>query len=359
MTSLYYSDDSPSYLKSAILASLAIHITVILVFYKAQSSHSRPTPEIVFSAELIPNPVPPKPIVKPAPSQIVAPPQKSEQPPVEQKQIFESEQDNASIKQQIRRGEDGQASQQKNNLEQQNSKASQISKQVSQEKLKLKEISKPIEAPKEKEIAKADSSNLNLKLKLDSSSLAELAADTAAKKESQTTEEKIQEAIQSAQSENQRSAINLKRSGSQDYLPDIPDGEVTLLNTKANKYAVFVRRVASQVFSNLRGSGWHSLSARDIRAINQDGVFEAILSPKGNLISVKLTTTSESARFDQVLQSAIQKGAKDPNPPNGAEADDGNIHFIFQARSWVQIQPSPRTGAPNERRWLVLGTGLE
>ena len=200
---------------------------------------------------------------------------------------------------------------------------------------------------------------MELKLKLDNHSLAEISASESKLSKEQSTEEQLQQAIQSNASNNQKSSINVSRLGSRDYLPDIPDGEVTLLNTKANKYAVFVRRVASQVFANLRGSGWSSLSAADIRAINQDGVFEAVLSPKGVLLSVQLTTSSESRRFDQVLRTAIQKGAKDPNPPAGAEAEDGNVHFIFQARSWVQIQPNARNGGMNERRWLMLGTGLE
>src|SRR5690606_20546577 len=53
-------------------------------------------------------------------------------------------------------------------------------------------------------------------------------------------------------------------SGAPDHLPSLPDGDITLLNTKANQFAVFVRRVATQVFGELRLTGWESLLASDI-----------------------------------------------------------------------------------------------
>lgn len=360
MTSLPSIEKPPGYLKSAIIASLAIHVLVIFGFWKAQNSYKRAVPEISFLAELVvppPSAMAPKANLREKPSQIVEPPVKSTETPPEDKQVFESDQDNASIKQQIRRGENGAANPQTSPPT--DSKPAPTTKKSTPEKTAAKSAPK-IEEKEPKAVAPLHSSAVKLKLKLDSDSLADLATDNIESKDEQkNSNQKLQEALQSNLNSNQRSSISLKRSGSQDYLPDIPDGEVTLLNTKANKYAVFVRRVASQVFANLRGAGWRSLSASDIRAISKESIFEAVLSPKGEFISLSLTSSSESKRFDQVLQQAIKNGAKDPNPPKGAEADDGNIHFIFQARSWVQFQPNPRTGTPNERRWLLLGTGLE
>lgn len=151
----------------------------------------------------------------------------------------------------------------------------------------------------------------------------------------------------------------LGKSGSNDFLPNLPDGDITLLNTKANQYAVFVRRVAQQVFSALRSSGWDSLMASDIQSITRFSTVRAVLNPKGQLISISLETASGSSRFDQVLSIAVKSGARDQNPPLSAALKDGNIHFIFQARSWSRNASHPRTGAPFERRWLLLGTGLE
>lgn len=151
----------------------------------------------------------------------------------------------------------------------------------------------------------------------------------------------------------------LGSQGSSDYLPSLPDGDITLLNAKANQYAVFVRRVATQVFAELRSQGWEMLHGADIRAATRFSVVRAILSPKGDLESVVIESSSGSQRFDRILQSSARAGARDANPPAGARASDGRIHFIFQARSWAEVVSEPRTGFPMERRWLLLGTGLD
>jgi hypothetical protein len=151
----------------------------------------------------------------------------------------------------------------------------------------------------------------------------------------------------------------LGTGGVTDYLPNLPDGDITLLNEKASTYAGFVRRVAVQVFTQLRSQGWERLSMGDIRHMNDFTTVEAVLSPTGQLVRTNLVETSGSSRFDSVLVQAVSFGAKDPNPPAGARASDGQIHFIFKARSWADMGSDPRSGAPSERRWLLLSTGLE
>ena len=148
-------------------------------------------------------------------------------------------------------------------------------------------------------------------------------------------------------------------NGINDYLPNLPDGDITLLNAKADQYAVFVRRVATQVFSLLRQSGWDMMSASDIMQIKKMSTVRAIMSPQGKLLSVTIEDSSGNSRYDEVLQAAAQKGTRDPHPPAGALASDGNIRFIFQSKSWVQGAVNARSGAPFERRWLLLSTGLE
>lgn len=147
--------------------------------------------------------------------------------------------------------------------------------------------------------------------------------------------------------------------GSTDYLPNLPDGDLTLLNTKADRFAVFVRRVASQVFGQLRSSGWEQLRPQDIHSMTDFTEVRASLSLTGELLSVRIVSTSGSSRFDEVVLSSAKRGVSDPNPPAEAAAADGTIKFIFRARSWSRYAGSPRTGAPMERRWLLLATGLE
>lgn len=147
-------------------------------------------------------------------------------------------------------------------------------------------------------------------------------------------------------------------AGSPDYLPDLPDGDITLLNTKANQYAVFVRRVATLVFSHMRSTGWETLLASDINRIGDFCTVRAILNKEGKLERVIIESASGSKRFDDTLALAVRKGASDPNPPQSALSEDGKFHFIFKSKSWSQMANNRRTGAPFERRWLLLATGL-
>ncbi|MCI5066255.1 TonB C-terminal domain-containing protein [bacterium] len=150
----------------------------------------------------------------------------------------------------------------------------------------------------------------------------------------------------------------LGNAGNSDYLPQLPDGDITLLNAKASRYAVFVRRVATQVFSNLRASGWESLSSADIRRMKDFSTVHVVLSPAGELLSISQEGESGSRSFDDVLREAVRAGASDPNPPPGALAADGKIHFIFKAKSWSQVGPSRGGRGIAEHRWLLLSTGL-
>jgi hypothetical protein len=154
-------------------------------------------------------------------------------------------------------------------------------------------------------------------------------------------------------------AAFLGTAGISDHLPNLPDGDITLLNAKANIYASFVRRVAIQVFTQLRSQGWEKLSAQQIRQLQGFSTIEAVLSPDGKFLRAQLIESSGSTAFDGVLNLSVQTGARDPNPPTGALAKDGLIHFIFKARSWSQIGVNRRSGAPTEQRWLLLATGLE
>ena len=147
--------------------------------------------------------------------------------------------------------------------------------------------------------------------------------------------------------------------GTPDYLPHLPDGDMTLLNEKADRFAVFVRRVATQVFGQIRSTGWAVLRARDIRDISGYATIIAVLSPEGDLIKTMLRSSSGSAKFDAALKQAVQVGARDPHPPPDAAAEDGNFYFIFKAKSWVKLSGNARGRGASERRWLMLATGLE
>ena len=147
---------------------------------------------------------------------------------------------------------------------------------------------------------------------------------------------------------------SLKPLGSSAYLPEIPDGDITLLNSKADRNAVFVRRVALQVFGAIRKRHWATLSASEISSIQQGAKIHAIMSAEGDLLKAFIETPSGSKNFDQIVKDAASEGTWDKNPPEKAKTPDGNIHFIFQARTWARFVGDNRT----EKRWLLLGTGL-
>jgi hypothetical protein len=144
------------------------------------------------------------------------------------------------------------------------------------------------------------------------------------------------------------------RSGSSDYLPNIPDGDLTLLNAKADRHAVFVRRVALQVFGALRRESWAELSYQSILRLKDYTTIRAVMSPNGHLLEVIFESGSGVGEFDNLVKKAAKIGAWDKNPPASARHADGNIHFVFKARSWSR----PMGEARREQRWLLLSTGL-
>ena len=162
-----------------------------------------------------------------------------------------------------------------------------------------------------------------------------------------------------AQESNKASAYkstleSVRSPGQSDFLPSIPDGEITFLNAKANAYAIFVRRVALQVFGALRKHSWSSLGRRDIASASSTTTIRATLSAKGKLLGIEQLSSSGSKGFDAVVKRASQEGAWDHNPPAGAKAGDGKIYFIFKSRSWTRAG----AGSHRERRWILLSTGL-
>jgi TonB family protein len=232
------------------------------------------------------------------------------------------------------------------------------------------QVSKAKKQPKKSTpVAKVSSQKHPPKLKLDSSSLfAKLEQDkfAAVKKQpakQEASPEKNEKVSDRVRETKLRSAVpfqrlsqpgGLSRYGSSAHLPNIPDGQLTLLNAKADRHAVFVRRVALQVFGKLKQLGWTNLSGGEINRIHGFAVVEAIMSPQGKLLGATVQDSSGLRKFDSTMLEAGEHGTWDQNPPESAKAADGNIHFIFKAKSW-----SVRYGdTGREKRWLLMATGL-
>jgi len=150
-------------------------------------------------------------------------------------------------------------------------------------------------------------------------------------------------------------------SGTSDYLPTLREGDITLLNTKAEMFAPFVRRVAMRVFQHLEirlkqairgGSG----GGREF------AVVEAVMNKQGQLVNARVVqreSNSTLAADRQLLAVTTPDVFFDSNPPPGAEANDGNIHFVLLVDLMVQTYQNPRTGAPSAGYNGVAGVGLD
>ncbi len=141
--------------------------------------------------------------------------------------------------------------------------------------------------------------------------------------------------------------------GTLDFLPDVREGDITLLNTKAEIFAPFVRRVAVRVFQNFLISLKRDLVGAAL-ATTETVEAEVVMDSAGEMIAFNVNRRSAriSLASDRRLQQACNDGFFDRNPPPGARAKDGTIHFVFQ--TIVQIAPTPR-GAGS---WVQMAAGL-
>ena len=132
--------------------------------------------------------------------------------------------------------------------------------------------------------------------------------------------------------------------GTLDYLPDVRKGNLTFLNTKASRFAPFVRRVAQRVFQHLLIRQRRNLQVDDVVAARNYVQIQAKLDDKGDLRGVTLHTRSGSYAVDESLLDACQQGAWDENPPPEAKSDDGFYHFIFRSRLNARFDASGLRG---------------
>jgi colicin import membrane protein len=152
------------------------------------------------------------------------------------------------------------------------------------------------------------------------------------------------------------------RPGISDFLPSIHEGDVTLLNTKAELFAPFVRRVAVRVFQHLEIALKQAARGRPGGSGREFAEVEAVMNRKGQMIDARLLQKESStnlAAYRELLGATQPDIFFDANPPPGAEANDGNIHFILVVDLQVQSATDPRSGAPATGFYGVAGVGLD
>ena len=136
--------------------------------------------------------------------------------------------------------------------------------------------------------------------------------------------------------------------GTYDSLPSVAAGKLTFLNTKADRFAPFVRRVGTRVFENLLIEQRKSLNATAILAARNSTTVRVILSPQGKLKDLEIVERSGSQSMDGTLLEALRAAAFDPNPPPDAAMDDGTYEFIFRAQVLASV--SSGSGGPKLQR---------
>jgi hypothetical protein len=147
--------------------------------------------------------------------------------------------------------------------------------------------------------------------------------------------------------------------GTPDYLPDVRQGSFTLLNTKADLFAPFVRRVGLRVFQTFSMDFKRRIFAGRVPAGREKVEVEAVMSPKGRRLQVVLRSRDGNLATDRVLLDALTEDVFfDENPPPKAVAEDGQIHFVFAIDAAVWYGRRDPAGPIEPGAQWLFGAGL-
>ncbi len=146
--------------------------------------------------------------------------------------------------------------------------------------------------------------------------------------------------------------------GTPDYLPDVRQGDFTLLNTKADRFAPFVRRVGLRVFQSFSMEFKQMIYAGSVPQGRDDVEIEAVMSPDGRRTDVYLKQRSGNLSSDRVLLGTLNDAIFfDHNPPSNAAAEDGRIHFVFALNASVWYGRDENGRLQPGGHW-IMGVGL-
>jgi outer membrane biosynthesis protein TonB len=146
--------------------------------------------------------------------------------------------------------------------------------------------------------------------------------------------------------------------GTPDYLPDVREGNFTLLNTKADRFAPFVRRVGLRVFQTFSMEFKQQIYAGSVPQGRDDVEIEAVMSRDGHRLEVYLKQRSGNLSTDRVLLGTLNDSIFfDENPPAKAVAQDGRIHFVFAMNASVWYGRDEGGRLQPGAHW-IMGVGL-
>ncbi len=147
--------------------------------------------------------------------------------------------------------------------------------------------------------------------------------------------------------------------GSADYLPDVRQGNITLLNTKADRFAPFVRRVGMRVFQTFSMEFKQEIYAGTVPEGRENVEIEAVMTRDGKRVDVFLKQHTGNLSADRTLLGTLTDQIFfDENPPAEAVAADGRIHFVFALDAQVFYQGGRRGEGRQPGGQWVFGAGL-
>jgi hypothetical protein len=147
------------------------------------------------------------------------------------------------------------------------------------------------------------------------------------------------------------------RRGAPDYLPNVREGNLTMLNAKADRFAPFVRRVGLRVFQGFSMEFKSQILSGAVPAGKDNVQVEAVMSRDGKRTDVYLRQHNGDLSADRVLLGNLNdKIFFDENPPAEAVAADGRIHFVFALDAVVSY--GDRSGGRQRGAQWVMGAGL-
>lgn len=305
-------------------------------------------------------PAPPEEVVPPPKNQIVSPPDSPEQTP-EKTRLF-SDRDSHALEEMVKRGEPAPPA-----------KPPQAKPDNAKEKGPDKPAPSKARGESQGEergsaLAKSQRQTVNPSTRtapaLGMSDLfvrpAELARDPALRKGDSGEDAKTAEGGKRDLASLNRPELwaNPGERGTPDYLPDIKQGNFTLLNTKADRFAPFVRRVGLRVFQSFSMEFKQLIFAGSVPQGRDNVEVEAVMSRDGRRMEVYLKQRNGNLSSDRVLLGTLNDHIFfDENPPAQAVAEDGRIHFVFalDASVWYGHDQS---GQLQPGAYWVFGAGL-
>ncbi len=207
-------------------------------------------------------------------------------------------------------------------------------------KAKIAEVKK-VEAPKparEKTITPKKDLNLaDLAIGLKTHTLSEVeeVKNEATEKENAQKEE-MQRSLGSLEGDKSKSGL----AQNNDFIEDVPLGEMTQMNTQEFKYYGFYNRIKFQLeqfWGKSISEKARSLYRSGRRMPTNDNMITSViveLDERGNIVNIKISGSSGVRELDRAAVESFQKAGPFPNPPKGLVVDGkAVIQWGFVVRS--------------------------